>query len=126
MAQQVQAEACVVEERQVRPRVAQAHDAVRVVEHATHGIFVGIEKLGGEYRFQVFGDGQVQHDVQRIASLILCNGGQGLLLVRGILRPGDFDDLHLVPFAIEQPEGGLGRELGAQRVAKLRVCKNLF
>jgi hypothetical protein len=55
---------------------------MRVIEHATHRLFVGVEKLRGEHGFQVFGDGEIQHDVQRIASLGLCNFGKALLLIR--------------------------------------------
>jgi len=123
VAEQMQAEARIVEERQVRARVAQAHHAVRVVEYATHRIFVGIEKLCGENGFEVFGDGQVEHYVQRIASLVPCNVGHGFLLIRSVLRLGDFDDPDLVPFTVEQAEGSAGREFGAQRVAKRRVRK---
>ncbi len=61
VAEQVQAEAGVVEEGQVRAGVAERDDAVRVVQHAAHGLFVAVEQLRGEDGAQVLGERQVEH-----------------------------------------------------------------
>ncbi len=119
--EQVQTEARIVEEGQVRPGIAQAHQAVRVVEHATDGIFVGVEQLGREHGLQVLRETQVQHDVERITRLVACDVGDAPLLVASVVPKRGFDDLDLVPLTVEQPEGRGRRQLGAQPGAKRRI-----
>ena len=119
VAEQVQPEAGVVEEGQVRARVAEADDAVRVVQHAADRLLVAVEQLRGEDRAQVLGERQVEHHVERVRRLARrrsrrCSAARA----RACARPRDLDHLDLVPLAVEEAEGRRRRELGAHAVAE--------
>ena len=119
MPEQVQPEAGVVEEGQVCAGIAQADDAVRMGEHAADCGLVGIEQGRRENGLQLVGDGQVEHRVERVAALGRRDVGDGALFMVRQRRAGGFDDMHLVPFRVEEAEGGGGRELSAHAVAKV-------
>ena len=118
VAEQVQTETGVVEEGQVCAGVAQADDAVRVVQHAAHGLLVAVEQLRGVDGAQVFRQRQVEHHIERVATLRCRDVGQRALLERPIFFAHHLDHVHLVPFAVEQPEAGRPRQFAAQRRAK--------
>ena len=50
--------------------IAQADDAVRVVEHPADRVLVAVEELRREHRLQVVGEGDVEHRVERIAAVV--------------------------------------------------------
>ena len=93
MAEQVQAEAGVVEEGEVRAGVGQRDQAGRVAQHAAHRGLVGVEQQRVEHRVEVLGEREIEHEVERV-------------LVRGARELGDrallgscagLDDLDLAP-----------------------------
>ena len=118
MANQVQAKRGIVEKGQVGPSVRKAHQAIGVVEHAAHRVFIRIEQRRREYRVQLLGNGEVKHEVQRVLAGFPRQIGNGALFENRMGTVGHFDDLDLIPFAIEQAEIGGGRNLGAHGVAK--------
>ena len=124
--EQVQAEAGVVEEGEVGAGVAQADDAVRVVQHAADRLFVAVEQLRGEDGAQVFGDGQVEHHVERVAALGARDVGHVHLLEPRVRGQCHLDHLDLVPFIVEEPEGRRRREFGAHAVAERRIGEQFF
>jgi len=97
--EQVQAEAGVVEEREVRAGVRERDQARRVLEHAPDGGFVGVEQQRAEHRIEVLAEREIEHAVQRVAAIRQL-GDRALLRVLALR----LDDLHLVPLAVEQAE----------------------
>src|SRR6185503_7137444 len=119
--EKMQAEAGVVEEREMRARVRQRHQAARVLEHAADRGFVGVEQERAVHRVEVLLERRVQHEIERI----LARGARELrdrLLLE--LAPRRLDHLHQLPLAVEEPEMRRLRDLRAQRVAK-RFCFQL-
>jgi hypothetical protein len=121
VAHQVQAEGRVIEEGEVRAGVRQAHQGVGVVEHAAHRVLVRIEHRGGEHGVEVLGNGQVEHEVERIGAGLAREFGDAALLVARMFRGGHLDHLNLVPLAVEEAKHGGCRDLGAHRVTKILV-----
>ena len=118
VAHQVQAKAGVVEERQMRTGIAQADDAVRMVEHAADGFFVCVEQLRREDGLQLLGDRQVEHHIERVAELAAGDVGDALLFMVRVRWVCGFDHLHLVPLAVEEAEVGRRCQFSAHPVAK--------
>ena len=123
--EQVQAEAGVVEEGQVRARITQGNDAVRMGEQPAHCLFFAVEQLRGEHRLQVFGKRQVEHHVERVATFPVRDLGNALLLVVRMFRACHFDHVHLLPLAVEQAKRRRRGEFNAQRIAKLASRQHL-
>ena len=124
VAHQVQAERSIIEEGQVSACVRQADQAVGMVEHPGHGLFVRIQQGRGEHGIEVLGQRQIEHHIERIAAGLRGQVGQGALLKVCMARIAHLDHLHLTPFPVEQTEGRGGRQFGPDRIAKLGPCQH--
>ena len=91
---------------------------MRVVKQAGHRLGVAVEQLSGEDGLQVFFQGQVQRKVQGVLMRCLRQFGDVFLLERLVLRQSCLHHMHLVPFVVEQTEGGGLCQLGFHRLAK--------
>ena len=106
----MQAETGIVEKCQVRARVAERHQAVRVVQQLRDCLCVAVEQLRGEHGLQVFSQRQIQHKVQGLHTELLRQFGHTVLLVFLVFLFCGLHHMHFVPFVVEQTErGGLGQ-----------------
>ena len=101
--------------------VAQADDAVRVVEHPADRVLVAVQELRGEHRLQVVGEGDVEHRVERVAAVGAGDRGDAALLVPAEIGSHRLDDMDLVPFAVEEAKRRRRLQLGADGVAERAV-----
>ena len=82
VAEQVQAEAGVVEEGEVRAGVRQRHQARRVAQHAADRVLVRVEQQRAEHRVEVLGEREVEHEVERVLAGLARQLGDRALLER--------------------------------------------
>src|SRR5512145_403864 len=91
-----------------------------MLEHAADRRFVGVEQQRAEDRVELLLEREIQHEVERV-----CARRDGELGHRSLLERGarGLDDVHPLPFAVEQPEVRRLRQFRAQRVAESRLAQ---
>src|SRR5690606_38083554 len=108
---QMQPEAGVVEEREVRAGIGERDEARRVAQHPADRFLVGVEKHRVEHRVEPVLEREVEHDVERVLAARFGHLPDAPVLeVLAAWRRHDFD---LVPFAVEEAEVRRARELRA-------------
>src|ERR1043166_7643589 len=68
VAKEVQAEAGVVEEGEVRPGVGKRHQDRRMARHPPDVLLFGVQQQGAEHRAQAFLEREVEHVVERVGA----------------------------------------------------------
>ncbi len=88
VAEQVQTEARVAEERQMRAGVRQRDGGVRVTEELSHLVLVGVEELAVEHRVELAVEAEVEEDVELVSAGLARELRDGLADERAMLGPG--------------------------------------
>src|SRR5688572_9327783 len=71
MTEEMQAEACVAEEGQVRAGVGEGDRGMRMAQQLLHLVLVGVEQAAVEHRVELTVEAEVEKDVERIPAALL-------------------------------------------------------
>src|SRR5207247_7963132 len=92
VAEQMEAEARVAEERQMRAGVRQRDGGVRVTEELSHLVLVGVEELAVEHRVELAVEAEVEEGVELVAAGLARELRDGLADERTMLGTGHGHD----------------------------------
>jgi hypothetical protein len=121
MAEKVKAETGIAEKGEMRSRIGERDAGVGIAQHAAHRGLVGVEQSRGEDAVEIFRKAKIEQPVERRLSRLDGKRGDASALETAILRPRRFDELELLPFAVEEAHRCRARQLLDDAAAKLGI-----
>src|SRR6185312_10198262 len=101
VAEEMQAEAGIAQERQMSARIRQGDDAVRIAQHRADRLLVRVQQRSGKERVEVLRKAQIEQEVDRMLAFPRREHIDRAAFELRVLGPGGLRDEHLLPLAIE-------------------------